>query len=128
MFEYRLGLALGKTREEIRTMPAQEFYEWQLFYMLEPFGWHDREDRTASIMTMLYNTNVDKKSKAKKPSDFIRDMPKLVVNAIKSELNKRKAEQKFENMTAAEKKRYIAQFFGGMNVRIIDEDGDSRDN
>ena len=106
-------------------MPYAEFQDWQLYYMLEPWGWHDREERPAAIIRMLYNTNVYKKSKMKKAAEFVRDMPKEIIKAWQQMRAEEKQIERFEGMTRAEKRRYSAGFFGS-NVRIV-EDGDSSD-
>jgi len=77
-------LALGKTLVEIRAMPYSEFRSWQLFYMLEPFGWHDNEYRTAAILAMLYNANRGK-GKAKQVKEFTRDVEAAIYNELKDQ-------------------------------------------
>ena len=54
-------------------MSYEEYVSWRTFYALEPWGWHDREYRTASIMTLLLNLRVDR-SHQKKISYFYRNM------------------------------------------------------
>lgn len=84
MFELRLGLALGKSLAEVRAMPYPEYREWQLFSRIEPFGWHDREYRTAAVLSMLHNAAVEKKDQ--KPVEyFIRNMPESLLGHIKRE-------------------------------------------
>lgn len=95
-------------------MPAKEFNEWQLFYALEPFGFEDREYRTAALLTMLQNVNVDKKSKQKKIDDYIRDMPKEIIKEMGRIRQEEKEQQAFENMTLEERKRFIASRFGAI--------------
>ena len=82
MFEHRLGLALHKTIGEVRAIPYAEFKSWQFFSMIEPFGFHDDEYRTAAILAMLYNINKGK-GRAKDVSDFMRDLKKAVLNELK---------------------------------------------
>lgn len=74
LFKCRLGLALGKSHGEIEMLPAPEYKAWQLFYLLEPWGWHNQEYLVASILTMLHNVNRTKRSKAAKITKFIRNM------------------------------------------------------
>lgn len=54
-------------------MPYPEFRNWQIFYALEPWGWHNEEYHAANLLAMLYNINRGK-GKAKEPKSFIRDM------------------------------------------------------
>lgn len=72
MFEHRLGLALNKSIGEIRSLPYPEYRSWELFSILEPFGWENDEYRAASLLALIYNVNKGK-GKAKTPKDFMRD-------------------------------------------------------
>lgn len=74
MFEHRLGLALGKSLGEVRALPAPEYRRWLLFYLVEPWGFADREYRTGAQLAMLYNINRGK-AKEKDARAFMRDMP-----------------------------------------------------
>jgi hypothetical protein len=74
-------LALSRTRAEIRAMPYPEYRSWELFYLLEPWGWHNDEYHAAVHMAMLYNINRGK-GKAKEVKDFMRDMEKQVLEQI----------------------------------------------
>lgn len=82
MFDHRLGLALGKSLAEIRALPYREYRSWQIFELLEPWGWPDREYRTAVLLAMLYNTNISKKQKARNAKDFMRDMQDLIAREL----------------------------------------------
>jgi hypothetical protein len=75
-------LALGKSLAEVRALPYPEFRRWQLFYMLEPWGFQNDEYRTASILTMLFNINRGKR-KSKSEKDFMRNLPKKVLEEIR---------------------------------------------
>jgi len=101
MFEHRLGLALSKSVGEIRAMPYPEYRSWQIYYMLEPFGWHDNEYRTASTLAMIHNTSVSKKKDLKSVKDFMRDME----SALLKELEARSLSAPDEDMTEQEKNR-----------------------
>lgn len=112
MFEHRLGLALGKSVGEIRALPYEEFQSWKHFYSYEPWGWHDVEYRTGLIAALLWNTHTGKKSQAKKISDYVRDMPKLIEQEY---LERKRTEELAEKMRTAskeEKKRMIMQSLG----------------
>lgn len=76
-----MGLALGLTLAQVRALPYAEFRAWQMFYLLEPWGWHDEEYRTASVLTMLYNANRGK-GKPRKLTDFMRKMATAVLNEL----------------------------------------------
>jgi len=105
MFEHTLGLALGKTIGEIRSMPAVEFMRWQLYYQVEPFGWQSDEYRTAVILAMLYNINRGKRQRAKYAEDFMRDYQNEIVKVADQE-----AEQdKLDAMNEDERKAYVVQ-------------------
>lgn len=82
MFEHRLGLALGRTIAEIRSMPYPEYRRWALFYMLEPWGWQNDEYLTATITSRIYNVNCGKK-KQRGAVDDMRNMQKSVLEQLK---------------------------------------------
>jgi hypothetical protein len=84
MFEHRLGLALSKSLGEIRALPYPEYRSWELFYLVEPFGFENDEYRLASILSMLFNVNRSK-GKARNPKDFMRDMQREVLKHIKAQ-------------------------------------------
>jgi hypothetical protein len=102
MFEMRLGLVLGKSVGEIRKMPYPEFKTWQLFYQLEPWGWHSLEYYAAVLYAMLYNANRGDK-KSKKPKDFYRDMESFLLDKISED----DTEDKLKDMNPDERRAYI---------------------
>lgn len=110
-------MALGKTISEIRALPYEEFVSWQHFYSLEPWGWHDREYRTAALLTMLVNVNVNKRANQKDVKDFVRDMPRLVEKAYMELEYEEDMREKFRQASKAERARMIAAHFGGMKVK-----------
>jgi hypothetical protein len=63
-------------------MPYPEYRSWELFYLLEPWGWHNSEYHAAVNMAMLYNINRSK-GKPKEVKDFFRDMPKEILDQLK---------------------------------------------
>ena len=63
-------------------MSAPEFQSWQLYYVLEPWGWQNDEYRTAVLLAQNYNMRKPKKSHARKPSDFMRDMFKAAIREM----------------------------------------------
>jgi hypothetical protein len=69
----RLGLALGKSRQEIRALPVPEYHDWQLFYELEPWGWANTEFLAAEIMALIWRGQVSKKKDIKQPKELMRD-------------------------------------------------------
>lgn len=82
MFEHRLGLALNKTIAEVRALPYPEYHAWELYYLIEPFGWRENEYSTAALLAMLYNVNRGK-GKAKDVGEFMRDIPSAILNELK---------------------------------------------
>ena len=84
MFEHRLGLALSKSISEIRSMSYVEFRSWQLFYLLEPWGWQNEEYYAAVNMAMLYNINRSK-GKVKEPKEFMRDLEGELLKQLEAE-------------------------------------------
>ena len=81
----RLGLVLGKSLQEIRSLPYPEFRKWMLFYALEPWGFEDREYHTASLRAEIYNTKIHKRSQAKTAKPFMRDMQKEIFRYLHRE-------------------------------------------
>lgn len=112
MFEHRLGLALGMTVAEVRAMTFEEYTSWRYFYVLEPWGWHDREYRTSALLTMLNNVNA-KKSNRKEIKAFIRDMPKLVEQEVMRSRKEVELRDRFKKASKEERMQMIAKSFGG---------------
>jgi len=84
-----------------------EYNSWRAFYLLEPWGWQDREYRTAAQMAMLFNVNKGKRVHAKKVKDFVRDMVAGITGAIKQ----RAEEKRYLAMSDDEKQAYIKDWF-----------------
>ena len=74
-------MALHRTIEEIRSLPYPEYRSWELFYLLEPWGWQNEEYHAAALMTLLYNVNAGK-GKGKKVEDFMRDLGKTLLEEL----------------------------------------------
>ena len=98
----------------MRALPAEEFESWQLFYMIEPWGWNDNEYRTGAVLAMLNNVNISKKKDTKKESDYMRDMPKLVMKAYNNMGVKDKMRERLLKAGIEERRQMIAQAFGTM--------------
>lgn len=125
MFEHRLGLALGKTLGEIRALPAPEYRSWQIFNLVEPWGFEDREYRTAIILTMLHNINAPK-GKQKKADAYMRNMFKLVSKELiaqqRNEEEKARLEAELEEMTPDQQREfYLRQIQNVFGQPIIDK-------
>jgi hypothetical protein len=86
MFDRRLGLALGKSEGEIRSIPYPEYRRWQLHYMLEPWGWHNDEYLMASIVAMIHNVNCSEKKDMKERSDFMRNMEEAILEELNNKI------------------------------------------
>ena len=63
-------------------MPYPEYRSWEMFYIIEPFGFHNQEYLNASNLAMLYNINKGK-GKTKETKDFMRDIPKAILSELK---------------------------------------------
>ena len=104
-------------------MPHPEWRSWYLFSLAEPFGWHDEEVRWASLMALLVNINKGKKSKTKKPKDFMRDP----IKAIERRSAAKDKRASFLKASLEDKKKMIAGAFGGIvgknKVKIKHGDG-----
>ena len=62
-------------------MSYPEFYSWQLFYRLEPWGFAQADLHKAEILAMLYAINRGK-AKAKDVADFMPDRLKGILAEI----------------------------------------------
>lgn len=111
-------MALGMSIAQVRGLPYDEYHSWQLFYLLEPWGFPDREYRTGAMLAKLHNTNVSKRSQAKNESDFIRDMAKEVVRAIERQKREQELSNKYANATPAERRRMLKQAWGAMTKDV----------
>ena len=89
---------------EIRAMPYPEYRSWELFYLIEPFGFANDEYRMATNLSILYNINKGK-GKAKEPKEFMRDMPAMLLSELKEKPS-------VETMSREELIRQIKKDFG----------------
>lgn len=105
-------MALGKTIAEVHSLSAEEFSAWQTYYLLEPWGWHDREYRTAALMAMLVNVNVAKRRDQKQPKDFMRDMEKEIGKAYMQIEREIETSERYQTASKEERIRLIAQSMG----------------
>ena len=67
---------------EVRAMPYPEFRSWQIFYMLEPWGWENEEYLSAAQIATQYNINRGKGKPAKQPKEFMRDLRKMILAEV----------------------------------------------
>jgi hypothetical protein len=102
----RLGLALGKTRQEIRALPAPEYNDWKLFSMIEPWGWANMEQQVSRILAMMLNLNVKKKDQ-KQPAYFMRNMVSDLLKQIKAQVAQWNERKKVNAMTPEERRAYL---------------------
>lgn len=102
MFEHRLGLALGRSVAEIRALPYPEFRAWQVYYALEPWGWHNEEFHAANLLAMLFNINRGK-GKPRDAKEFMRNMEKALLDALKEQ------KDPLEGMSFEEQRAYMVQ-------------------
>ena len=77
-------MALSKSISEVRALTYPEFRSWQLFYLLEPWGWQNDEYYAAVNIAMQYNINRGK-AKVKEPKEFIRDMQGELLKQLEAE-------------------------------------------
>lgn len=84
MFEHRLGLVLGKSVGEVRALPYPEYRSWQIFYLLEPWGFENDEIRAASLLAQIHNVNVSKRSDLQKPAAYMRDTQAEVLKRLQA--------------------------------------------
>lgn len=125
---HRLGALLGKDFGELREMPEPDYRSWELYYLLEPWGWPDREYRTAAIMTAVFNAQGPKRPR--EISEFIRDMEAEILAYIENEMNQEDEMEKLQRMSLPERRRYFASLLSGnMSVPVVvKDDNGSNDN
>ena len=82
LFQYRLALALGKTRAELlATLTSSELSAWMAFSRIEPIGYARGDLQAAIIASTVANVN------RKKPlglKDFMPDFDKPPENPVKT--------------------------------------------
>jgi hypothetical protein len=111
MFAHRLGLALGMTLGQLKYwMTNQEYRSWRAYYKLEPFGWQDREYRTAAIVAMLHNVNA---KYTRKVGYFMRDPEK----AVNDQINQAKAREKWLSATKQERMAMLHASISAMGIK-----------
>lgn len=81
-------------------MPYPEFRAWQLYYALEPWGWHNQEYYAATLFALLYNVNRGK-GKPKQPKEFTRDMARALLDALRDKPDP------LEGMSYTEQREYL---------------------
>lgn len=113
MFEHRLGLALGMTLGQVRSLSNEEYRSWRAYYQLEPFGWQNQEYQTAAIIAMIHNVNA---KKAKKVSDFMRD-PERSIREHDSQTDQR---EKWKNASKEERLAMLRGSMGNLGVKTKD--------
>jgi hypothetical protein len=94
-------------------MTYEEFKSWQAYYLVEPWGFHDREYRTASLLAQMWNVRVQKRQNIKQVKDFYRDMPSLLEEHHQQAIKAQERRAKMKTASKQEKIRMIAESFLG---------------
>jgi hypothetical protein len=102
MFELRLGALLGKSIGEIRALPAPEYRKWELYYLVEPWGWHNTEYLTAKIEAALFEI-ATKGKKSFTPKQFMRDLTNVNVTPSPEEIAEYRKTHRDELIAAAKR-------------------------
>lgn len=66
-------------------MPASEYHDWELMYLLEPWGWQEQEYRFGKLLAEMW-TIAHKGKKQFKAVDFMRDLKKWAYEIEPDEL------------------------------------------
>lgn len=103
-------------------MPYPEFILWQTFYLLEPFGFHDAEYRTAALMATIRNANVSKKSALTKITTLIRDMGKEVLKWLREERAQQSEAERYEDMSPEQKREFIRAQFSAISGKAVEKE------
>jgi hypothetical protein len=88
----RLGLALHKTRSEIRDLPTPEYHDWELMYILEPWGWEEQEYRFGQLRADLWAI-ANKGKRQFKAIDFMRNLTKWIFEVQPDEMTREELTQ-----------------------------------
>jgi hypothetical protein len=99
MFDHRLGSLLRRSLGEVHALSYPEYRSWQLFYLLEPWGWENEEINTVRIIAMIHNAA---SQTAKAPSEFLRDPLNEILNQLKEKSN-------LEDLPLEERRKKILQ-------------------
>jgi hypothetical protein len=86
-------------------MSYPEYRSWQLFALLEPFGFEDNEYHWASLMSLLYNINKGKK-KARTTKSFMRNMLEETLKELEKRTPRDISEMSREELLARVKKDF----------------------
>ena len=103
---------------QVRSLSAAEYRGWQLFNVIEPWGFPDQEYRTAALLAKLHNVNAGKR-KGKKLEFFMRDLPKAALNYLREKSWEAQEEKrtKLEQMSMDEKKNFFVNMFKGIGIK-----------
>lgn len=92
----RLGALLGKSIGEVRALPAPEYHKWELYYLIEPWGWHNTEYLLGRLLAEIYHIASRGKQRFT-PKQFMRELDKIELPPDLS------------GMTKDERKKYIRE-------------------
>jgi len=112
MFDCRLGVTLGLPLSEVRAMPYPDYHRYELFYMLEPWGFRNDEYRMARQILAIYQSQgAGKKTKV---TDLMRDMEKQVIEQLEEQ---NQPHPDFSDLSDEEKADIIARVKRDFGVR-----------
>jgi hypothetical protein len=98
-FAHRLALALGgmTVAEMMQRMSNKEFNRWMVFYELEPWGIHDRDERSLNLYNLMialfwsaFSGGKGSPKKIKRSEMFIRPEPEDLMREPPSEIKQKK--------------------------------------
>jgi len=112
-------MTVGQLRD---CMSSVEFKQWQAFYNLEPWGWHDREYRKAEVLAKIHNVNVSKRVHLKQPSDFIVDRLDALTKAYQEQRTQLEMRKRLLEANIEERKQMIGQAWGVMAKKVTLDD------
>lgn len=93
----RLGLAIGDVSlRKVRALPYPLYKRWQIYFMLEPWGFPDQEYRTAAVLAQINNSHVQKRSQLQKVDKRMRDMTKGILKHLQNLISKSRQQQAFD--------------------------------
>lgn len=105
MFDHRLGLALGKSIGEIHKLSYPEYKSWQLFYSVEPWGWHINELRLGRLLALIFNIFRPKNVSPVRGEDFVSDIKEIISDREAKE----EEIEAYEKMPRKEKRAYVVE-------------------
>ena len=67
---------------QVHALSYPEYHSWELFYLIEPWGWQNEEVNISRIIAMQHNSHA---KKAKAAEEFMRDTAGEILKQLQEE-------------------------------------------